>query len=68
MSKEKIYDRRNFLENAIMSLGAAELAMLGYWKDQLVESHVIIVINLILAKESTTYFIKPNYTQRLHFL
>ncbi|HEU5167500.1 MAG TPA: alpha/beta hydrolase [Chitinophagaceae bacterium] len=36
--KRKIYDRRNFLENAFMSLGAIELAMLGYWKGQLVES------------------------------
>jgi pimeloyl-ACP methyl ester carboxylesterase len=33
MSKEKIYDRRNFLEKAFMTLGAAEFTMMGYWSE-----------------------------------
>ena len=29
MSKEKIYNRRHFLNNAFMTFGAAELSMIG---------------------------------------
>ena len=30
MSKEKKYNRRNFLESAFMTIGAAEIAMIGF--------------------------------------
>lgn len=38
MSNEKTYGRRNFLENFFVSLGVAELTMLGYSNDQFAES------------------------------
>ena len=52
MPKEKIYDRRNFLGNAVMTLGAAELAMLGYLSDKFVESSIKISKNKSITNAS----------------
>jgi pimeloyl-ACP methyl ester carboxylesterase len=34
MQEQKIYNRRNFLENVIMAFGATELAMIGFEREQ----------------------------------
>jgi pimeloyl-ACP methyl ester carboxylesterase len=34
MKEQKIYNRRNFLENVIMAFGATELAMIGFEREQ----------------------------------
>src|SRR4030095_5374615 len=52
MSEEKIHSRRSFLENILMTLGGAELAMMRYRKSHFVPG----AINNASKKNAIRYF------------